>query len=378
MELFLKITATFLLLVLSVHRVLVQDVPVTTDSPRRTINPDWLRKRLPSNVQAATSDSPVSYDQAAEESGVASGNDISEGVASGSFSFTEDQFSNETSVAAESQDAYVMTTMQSPTGDGNITAVDNSTAAPENFANISPNSTNNPNNTDVQATTTAPEKNVSAEDPGEQFSNGTETNATTNTDVVRQQENSTAPTSTAPPTSTALTSTALTSTALTSTAPTSTAPTSTAPTSTAPTSTAPTSTAPPTSPPQTASTSSTTASVETTTSAPVTESQADLSDKGAGTAERGYGEESDMQSRKSAWGAVLGTFVAVAVVALVVYVILKKKQQKAFSHSKLEEEFPSDPVLRLDNSDPLDLNFGRAAYYNPGLQGDNIQMSPFP
>lgn len=32
-----------------------------------------------------------------------------------------------------------------------------------------------------------------------------------------------------------------------------------------------------------------------------------------------------------------------------------------------------DPVLRLDNSEPLD--FG---YYNPGLQMDNIQMTNFP
>nr|XP_057947676.1 mucin-15 isoform X2 [Doryrhamphus excisus] len=38
----------------------------------------------------------------------------------------------------------------------------------------------------------------------------------------------------------------------------------------------------------------------------------------------------------------------------------------------------SERVLRLDNSDPLDLNFGGSAYYNPGLQGDNIQMSNIP
>lgn len=35
-------------------------------------------------------------------------------------------------------------------------------------------------------------------------------------------------------------------------------------------------------------------------------------------------------------------------------------------------------VLRLDNSEPLDLNIARVAYYNPGLQGDNIQMTSFP
>lgn len=33
-------------------------------------------------------------------------------------------------------------------------------------------------------------------------------------------------------------------------------------------------------------------------------------------------------------------------------------------------------VLRLDNSEPLD--FGQVAYYNRGLQGDDIQMSNIP
>lgn len=35
-------------------------------------------------------------------------------------------------------------------------------------------------------------------------------------------------------------------------------------------------------------------------------------------------------------------------------------------------------VLRLDNSEPLDLKFDGFGYYNPGLQGDNIQMTSFP
>ncbi|KAK7912983.1 hypothetical protein WMY93_013194 [Mugilogobius chulae] len=91
----------------------------------------------------------------------------------------------------------------------------------------------------------------------------------------------------------------------------------------------------------------------------------------------GFASETERQKKKHAWGAVLGTFVAIAVVGLVAYVILKRKHHKDFSHRKLEE-FPSDPVLRLDNSEPLDLNFGRAAYYNPALQSDNIQMSPYP
>lgn len=35
-------------------------------------------------------------------------------------------------------------------------------------------------------------------------------------------------------------------------------------------------------------------------------------------------------------------------------------------------------VLRLDNSEPLDLNYGRGAYYNPALQMDNFQMTNIP
>lgn len=35
-------------------------------------------------------------------------------------------------------------------------------------------------------------------------------------------------------------------------------------------------------------------------------------------------------------------------------------------------------VLQLDNSEPLDLKFDGFAYYNPGLQRDNIQMTNFP
>ncbi len=35
-------------------------------------------------------------------------------------------------------------------------------------------------------------------------------------------------------------------------------------------------------------------------------------------------------------------------------------------------------VLRLDNSAPLDLKYNGFGYNNPGLQGDNIQMTNFP
>ncbi|KAM9817271.1 uncharacterized protein ACB057_002553 [Neosynchiropus ocellatus] len=110
----------------------------------------------------------------------------------------------------------------------------------------------------------------------------------------------------------------------------------------------------------------------------VAQKTSNLTDKNAAagsSSERGLDSKS---KRQGAWGAVLGIGVAVALVGFVAYVILKKRHQTGFSHRKLVEEFPSDPVLRLDNNEPLDLNFGGGAYYNPGLQGDHIQMSNFP
>ncbi|KAJ3593845.1 hypothetical protein NHX12_006179 [Muraenolepis orangiensis] len=72
-----------------------------------------------------------------------------------------------------------------------------------------------------------------------------------------------------------------------------------------------------------------------------------------------------------------GTAVAVCALALVIYVILKKKNQKDFSHRKLVE-FASDPVLRLDNSEPMDLNYSNGGYSNPGHQMDDFQMTNMP
>lgn len=119
-----------------------------------------------------------------------------------------------------------------------------------------------------------------------------------------------------------------------------------------------------------------------TIAAPSTPEEANKTNTGGGSgssSERGVASDPNNRGRRQgAWGAVLGTAVAVACVALVAYFILKKKQQKDFSHRKLVEEFPSDPVHRLETNEPLDLNFGRLAYYNPGLQGDQIQMTNIP
>ncbi|XP_029281347.1 mucin-15 [Cottoperca gobio] len=132
-------------------------------------------------------------------------------------------------------------------------------------------------------------------------------------------------------------------------------------------------------PPETTETSPAT----TSANAPITPEKANKTDKGPASgdnSERGVATDTQKSKRNGAWGAVLGMGVAVAFVALVAYVILKKKQQKGFSHRKLVEEYPSDPVLRLGNNEHLDLDFGpgRSAYYNPALQGDNIQMSNIP
>ncbi|XP_026992738.1 mucin-15 [Tachysurus fulvidraco] len=97
-----------------------------------------------------------------------------------------------------------------------------------------------------------------------------------------------------------------------------------------------------------------------------------------GNMDRGLAADNEQQSKTQAWGAILGIGVAVAIVAMVIFIIVKRRNYREFSHRKLEEDSPPEPVLRLENSEPLDLKFDGFAYYNPGLQGDNIQMTNFP
>ncbi|KAL7831073.1 hypothetical protein SRHO_G00305750 [Serrasalmus rhombeus] len=97
-----------------------------------------------------------------------------------------------------------------------------------------------------------------------------------------------------------------------------------------------------------------------------------------GNSDRGAASDIKQNPKNQAWGAIVGVGVAVGFVALVVYVIMKRRSHRDFSHRKLVEEMPPEPVLRLDNGDPLDLKYDGRAYYNPGLQGDNIQMTSFP
>lgn len=94
--------------------------------------------------------------------------------------------------------------------------------------------------------------------------------------------------------------------------------------------------------------------------------------------ERGVSSDIKQKAKSQAWGAIVGIGVAVGIVALVVYVIVKRRSHRDFSHRKLVEDMPPDPVLRLDNSEPLDLKYDGSGYHNPGVQGDNIQMTNFP
>lgn len=88
----------------------------------------------------------------------------------------------------------------------------------------------------------------------------------------------------------------------------------------------------------------------------------------------------DVQGKKKgqAWGVILVVGIIVGLIALTAFLILNRRNRRDFSHRKLVEDISPDPVLRLDNSEPLDLKFDGFGYYNPGVQGDNIQMTNFP
>lgn len=76
---------------------------------------------------------------------------------------------------------------------------------------------------------------------------------------------------------------------------------------------------------------------------------------------KGLESDTHTSKRNGAWGAVLGTGVAVAFLGLVAYLILKKKNQMGFSHRKLVEEYPSDPGM-LALTPPHTVN-GKLCWY---------------
>lgn len=351
MQLFLKNTAILLLFVQYFHSASLQE---STDPPRRTIDSTWYREPAKNKAggQNDIGGRTTEYGQVPGETNMEAATDYSSGIASGSMVYeAEELVTVGDSANQTSENTTINETTQQPEATVSTTALPtdlnqtNMTDADKEFQNSTMTATTipdtstahvNPQNssTEFQSTTSAPESNTiqqSTVEPDTGLSNDTGTTTTA----------------------------AVTTTAAAET--------------TAPSSVSSTSTAFP------SETKETRPAI--TIAAPSTSEKANVSDKGSGqgsSSERGLASDSQSSQRKGAWGAVLGTAVAVACVGLVAYIILKKKHHKAFSHRKLVEEFPSDPVLRLDNSEPLDLNFGGSAYYNPALQGDNIQMTNFP
>ncbi|XP_033490609.2 uncharacterized protein LOC117262044 isoform X1 [Epinephelus lanceolatus] len=358
MGLYLKITAGLLLLVQAFHLAALQE---STDSPGKTIDKGWLRELVKNEAVSQNTAFPKDEGDYYQEADANA--EFSSGTASGSMAVNTEEEQN---VAGTTPNNLTAVTTEVPTTSNatmspNATTADainssqvNMTGAEEEFHNwtMTPqnstthlsaqNSTSFPDNsngTDLQTTTLAPESNATQA-------------STTKPDEDKGLINATESTSTTTVTTTVKPEIKETSTTSSSTT---------------------------VSPFETTETDPGT----TTAAAPITPEKANETDKDAASgssSERGLATDTQKTKRNGAWGAVLGTGVAVAFVALVAYVILKKKHRKGFSHRKLEEEYPSDPVLRLDTSEPMDLNFGigGSAYYNPGLQGDNIQMSNFP
>ncbi|KAJ8333946.1 hypothetical protein SKAU_G00412650 [Synaphobranchus kaupii] len=129
----------------------------------------------------------------------------------------------------------------------------------------------------------------------------------------------------------------------------------------------------------TSPTSTVTSSTSTTTTTTGLNTTAKAGASGNNTDDRGFASTKKKATNNSkAWGAIIGTALAVGFLGFIIYILLKKRNRQEFMHRKLIEDMPSEPVLRLDNGEPLDLKFEGLAYYNPGLQGDHIQMTNFP
>ncbi|XP_076594630.1 uncharacterized protein LOC143325468 [Chaetodon auriga] len=351
MERYLKITASLLLLVQAFHLASLQ---YTTESTGRTIDKSWLRelaKNTAGSQNAAVPGEEAEYDQTPDATAMESSNDYSSGIASGSMAgYTEE----EENVTGRDKDA--------DDGSDDLTVV--TTTVPPTIQNVT---TKQPEqSTTTVSPTTAPTNSsqLNMTDTKKEFHNSTTHLSAQNSTSVSDNSKPTDLQTVAPEGNNAQGST---------TKPDKDASLTNATDATNKTTVTTTTT------PEINETPTTSSS--TTAAALNTPEKANKTEKGSasgGSSERGLESETHTSKRNEAWGAVLGTGVAVAFLGLVAYLILKKKNQMGFSHRKLVEEYPSDPVLRLDNSEPLDLNFGGSAYYNPGLQGDNIQMNNLP
>ncbi|KAM9410151.1 uncharacterized protein KZ484_002259 [Pholidichthys leucotaenia] len=338
----LKITAILLLLFQVFQMSSLQN---TTDSPGKTIDKTWLRQ-----VQTVFENETDSGDPSTDYSGISSGSDLDGQTLlardSGANGTTDELnavtttlfpvFLNGTAIPPGLPDTSVSTTATltttTTTAEPSNSSQVNVTEAPSTPDSMTPlNTTSFPDSTnhaDVWPTTTAPENTTTAKSTTRQagdqgLSSTTQTNLITTAAPAMNETSTTV------------------------------------------------------APPEIQETSP----VITTTVAPNTVEIAkkiDTGDSSESTSDGEFPSDSHHTNRTRAWGAVLGTAVLVAFVGLVAYVIMRKKHRKAFSHRKLVEDYPSEPVHRLDNGEPLDLNFGGSAYYNPGLQGDSIQMTSIP
>ncbi|MED6241951.1 hypothetical protein ATANTOWER_030666 [Ataeniobius toweri] len=355
----LQITASLLLLLQVFHLVCLQN---STDSPGRTIDKSWLRQLHKTKVQSenATFSGESEFDQEADQVAELN-NEFSSGVTSGLLAEEEENITtSEVRVTEAFDGSNVLTTIMPP-------AFESETTQEPKL----PDPAISPRNVTTE-TTDSSQSNMT--DTNDEFNSTMTANDTTSVTNYTNLQSTT--TMEKPITTTATPEEDIGLGGLTE--HTSTSPTTTAaPEIYTTTTKSLTTTAPP---------SETTEMIPETTTTEMSNSP-DLANKtgkiGSGSerssvAESGSEMDPYRSKRNVAWLAVLGTAAATAVVGLVAYIILKKKHQKAFTHSKLVEEYPSDPVLRLDNCKPLDLNFGGSAYYNPALQGDSIQMTSIP
>ncbi|KAK6294775.1 hypothetical protein J4Q44_G00356050 [Coregonus suidteri] len=373
MDLYAIITAVLLLQLQGFHVALLQ---APTDSPGRMIDQSWLRQLVKSKLNKtsqAQSNDIVDMNQ----EGTESTDDSAWGIAYSAMSFSGEQDdiqdTNETSggvtigtamppglpdATAEDSESSA-TTVESPqitvapeppvSVALNSSQVSNATGEDSGFQTttttpITENSNGSnsmSNDTELNETTTAPDTNSTHEagpDPDAEngVTNSTEDSHNVTTAVPEVPEPSSEPSTASPTTELPLDSPGTTTAKII---------------------------------PQTT----------TTTGPSTTTSMMETGAASGNNSARGLASDAVQNKKRSeAWGAILGTGVAVCFVAMVVYVILRRRGRRDFTHRKLVEEFPSDSVLRLDNSEPLDLKYDGSAYYNPGLQMDNIQMANFP
>uniref|UniRef100_A0A3B5M5A5 Mucin 12, cell surface associated n=1 Tax=Xiphophorus couchianus TaxID=32473 RepID=A0A3B5M5A5_9TELE len=347
----LKITASLLLLFQAFHLVCLQN---STDSPGRTIDKAWLRQLPRNEVQSenAASSGDGGFDQGTDQV-TAFNNGLSSGISSGFMAEEEENTTSQDKSANSSDFSTIMPH-----------AFENETAEEPKLpvAAISPRNVTTESANSSQTNMTYPEEEFNSTMTADKttsaggLSNNTNLQPTTTTEKPATTTTKTPEEDKGLRNFTENTNTSVTTTAIQGS-----------------TTKSSTTTAPPSETTQTRSETTTTAVLDTPDSA--NKKIAIGSDRGSVT---DTVVDPYRSKRNVAWLAVLGTAAVTAVVGLVAYIILKKKQQKAFTHRKLVEEYPSDPVLRLDNCEPLDLNYGSSAYYNPGLQGDSIQMTNIP